>query len=298
MVGLHRAIEQYLERCRTIRRLSPNTLRAYEHDLAWFAANIAADSREGKLTTGATCRALSSIASEKRLSASTIRRRVASIRAFLRATASRVARETFSRWSLTVRKAKYLPRTVSRHDLKVLLTQASSPNASTRPHDQTTRLCLLLMTATGLRVSELCGLRRSQVAAETGEIRVLGKGSRERIVIVANPGLRTDLAEHVRVLKGDDPLFKNSRGRVLTPHCLRLRLQRLVATHGIGKSITPHMLRHTAATLLLEGGVDIRFVQRLLGHASIATTQLYTHVTDVALRQALERADVVNSLAD
>jgi site-specific recombinase XerD len=93
----------------------------------------------------------------------------------------------------------------------------------------------------------------------------------------------------------DAPLFRNQRGTAITPQCVRLRLHALTRGVKIGKRITPHMLRHTAATLLLEGGVDIRFVQRLLGHASIATTQIYTHVTDIALRHALERADVMRA---
>lgn len=82
----------------------------------------------------------------------------------------------------------------------------------------------------------------------------------------------------------------------MTPQCLRLRLHGLVKQTRLSRSVTPHMLRHTAATLLLEGGVDIRFVQRLLGHASIATTQIYTHVSDTALRSALERADVMRAV--
>ncbi len=82
----------------------------------------------------------------------------------------------------------------------------------------------------------------------------------------------------------------------MTPQCLRLRLHSIARTSLIRRSVTPHMLRHTAATMLVEGGVDIRFVQRLLGHASIATTQIYTHVTDMALRNALERADVMRGV--
>ncbi|MEI9932452.1 MAG: tyrosine-type recombinase/integrase [Rhizomicrobium sp.] len=81
----------------------------------------------------------------------------------------------------------------------------------------------------------------------------------------------------------------------MTPQCLRLRLHSVARRSRLGR-VTPHMLRHTAATLLLEGGVDIRFVQRLLGHASIATTQIYTHVSDSALRNALEQADVMHAL--
>jgi integrase/recombinase XerD len=156
---------------------------------------------------------------------------------------------------------------------------------------------LNLLAATGLRVSELCSLKVGDVRNQSGEITVSGKGARERVVIIANQTVRKSLARYVeakwRASDLEAALFLNSRGRPMTPQCLRLRLHGLVRRSSIAKPITPHMLRHTAATLLLEGGVDIRFVQRLLGHASIATTQIYTHVTDIALRNALERADVM-----
>ena len=117
--------------------------------------------------------------------------------------------------------------------------------------------------------------------------------------IVANARLRGALHRYVAALpEGTDPaspLFRNAKGRAMTPQCLRLRLHAVAKENRLARRVTPHMLRHTAATLLLENGVDIRFVQRLLGHASIATTQIYTHVSDVALRAALERADALNA---
>jgi integrase/recombinase XerD len=157
---------------------------------------------------------------------------------------------------------------------------------------------LSLLASTGLRVSELCAVKLSDVRPSTGEISVLGKGSRERVAIIANQRVRKLLADYIHGLdraEGSAPLFQNRRGRRLTPQCLRLRLHSLCATSRLGQRVTPHMLRHTAATMLLEGGVDMRFVQRLLGHASIATTQIYTHVSDTALRSALERADVMRA---
>lgn len=160
-------------------------------------------------------------------------------------------------------------------------------------------LCLTILAATGLRVSELCGLRVEHVDARKGELCVLGQGSRERMVFIPDPDLRAQLAAHIDRFGAQaplgSPLFANQRGRPLTPQCLRLRLRlhRLRKSRALKRAVTPHMLRHTAATLLLEAGIDIRFVQRLLGHASIATTQIYTHVSNVALREALERANVI-----
>ena len=92
-------------------------------------------------------------------------------------------------------------------------------------------------------------------------------------------------------------MFLNRRGLPLRPQSIRLQLRKYADRAGIGRRVTPHMLRHTAATLLIETGVDIRFVQRLLGHSSIAMTEIYTHVSDEALQSALARADVLRALS-
>jgi site-specific recombinase XerD len=243
--------------------------------------------------------ALTRIAEDRKLAPRSVKRRIAAIRAFLRATHPALAAETFASWKLALRAPALLPRAVARSELKSLLKRAelespSGPRA-------TTRLCLNLLAATGLRVSELCALTAASVAPQCGELTVRGKGARERVVAIVNAELRQALAAHIRALsyKGEESgaLFRNARGRPLTPQAFRLRLHALARRARIGRRITPHMMRHTAATLLLEGGVDIRFVQRLLGHASIATTQIYTHVSDTALRSALARADVMRGLA-
>lgn len=333
MPELNLQIASYLEHCRNVRRLSQHTVAAYSGDLAQFAA-VLATARLGALAAAVTAIAvepssveavvsdvqaaahpvvaeaatsptaadiracLARIAQDKRLAPRSVKRRIAAIRAFLRATDPALALETFATWKLAIRAPAQLPRAIARAELKSLLKRAEleGPQASRA----TTRLCLNLLAATGLRVSELCALTLGSVGADCGELTVRGKGARERVVAIVNADLRQSLAAHIRALPDDGqaqlPLFRNTRGRPLTPQCLRLRLHALARRARIGRRITPHMMRHTAATLLLEGGVDIRFVQRLLGHASIATTQIYTHVSDTALRSALARADVMRHL--
>ncbi|MDE2351908.1 MAG: tyrosine-type recombinase/integrase [Alphaproteobacteria bacterium] len=297
MSELNGAIAQYLEHCRVVRRLAPNTIAAYESDLAQFMAHMNSDER---VTAAGIQKCLTRIAQDPRLGPATVRRRYAAVRAFIRATDEKLALETFGAWKLAVRTPKRLPRSITKAELNGLLRTVSVPSNAVGSTDATTRLCLSLLAATGLRVSELCSLRLRQVRSDTGEIIVFGKGSRERIVIVANASVLKALAQHIRSLHdredADVFLFRNSRGHPMTPQCLRLRLHALVRRCRMNRSVTPHMLRHTAATLLLEGGVDIRFVQRLLGHASIATTQMYTHVSDAALRSALKRADVMRAV--
>lgn len=297
MSKLCETIDYYLERCRTVRRLSPNTLAAYENDLAQFAARMR---HPDELTAVSIQDCLTRIAQDPRLGPATVRRRYAAVRAFLRATNEALAAKTFGAWKLSMRAPKHLPRSISRAELNILLKSVGTSYGRLPCSDSTTHLCLSLLAATGLRVSELCSIRLKQVRSQTGEITVFGKGSRERVAIIANARVRKALATHIRSLPDSEnpeaALFRNRRGRPMTPQCLRLRLHTLTRQMRTNRSITPHMLRHTAATLLLEGGVDIRFVQRLLGHASIATTQIYTHVTDIALRRALERADVMQTI--
>ena len=296
MPGLNQVIESYLTHCRTVRRLAANTVAAYENDLTQFAAYLGSNQ---ELTAAAIQNCLTRIAQDARLGPATVRRRYAAVRAFIRTTDEQLALEAFGTWKLSIRAPKRLPRSITKIELNGLLKTVASSGKMTST-DATTRLCLSLIAATGLRVSELCSLRVRQVRSDSGEITVFGKGSRERVVIVANTAVRKALARHIQRIHDDDDidafLFRNSRGRPMTPQCLRLRLHALVRRSHMSRPVTPHMLRHTAATLLLEGGVDIRFVQRLLGHASIATTQIYTHVSDVALRSALERADVMRAV--
>ena len=120
----------------------------------------------------------------------------------------------------------------------------------------------------------------------TGSLRVNGKGSRERFVYVTNARVCRLLVSYVearRLLPSThDQLFVCGRGQPANPAVLRRRLRHTSTRAGLERRVTPHMLRHTAATSLLEAGVDMRFVQRLLGHRSIATTQIYTHVSDAA----------------
>lgn len=292
MPELGELIDRYIDRCRVARRLSVHTVAAYENDLRQFRATVEIQS---KLSAGAVRSCLTRMAEDPRLSPATVRRRVASVRAFLRTVNEALALETFGTWRLAIRMPKRLPKAISRQDLDALLKAKNGSRHGSAAN--VTSLCLSLLAATGLRISELCSLTLGQIRPQSGEITVFGKGARERIVIVANVRILSALVSHIRSLPDRDnpqaPLFLNGRGKSLSPQCLRLRLHTLRKALHLRGRITPHMLRHTAATLLLEGGVDIRFVQRLLGHASIATTQIYTHVSDTALRGALERADVM-----
>jgi len=152
--------------------------------------------------------------------------------------------------------------------------------------------CLMeLIYAAGLRLSELVKLNLMQVDLDTYEIRVLGKGSKERIVLIGEPAAKalSDYLENGRSLllgnKANNDLFINNKGNRLSERMVQKILNKYAKRAGIDKRVYPHLLRHTFATHLLDGGADLRVVQELLGHSNLATTQIYTHVTQGRARK-------------
>jgi site-specific recombinase XerD len=235
------------------------------------------------------------------LTTSTVRRRLACLRSFFKFLADlEQIPSPFEGWNLKLPRRKRLPRSLSHVEATRLLHSSCSASARARRNnsDLTFAVIVRLMISTGLRVSEVCKLHTEDISSNGSVIRIRGKGSKERIVYVTNADLARELEElkDARRVRGPAPLFINRYGSIMRPQSVRLRLRRLAQDEGLARRITPHMLRHTAATLLIETGVDIRFVQRLLGHSSIATTEIYTHVSDEALRATLARANILGTM--
>jgi integrase/recombinase XerD len=192
-----------------------------------------------------------------------------------------------------------LPDTLDIAEVEALL-EATEPIDATGLRD---RGLLELLYASGLRISEALGLDVGDVSFVTESVRVIGKGDRERVVPVGEVALQAieRYLEHARpVLAGaamgkratgtGGPLFLSAHGRRLSRMEAWRAVRRSAQRAGITRHVSPHTLRHSFATHLLEGGADLRVVQELLGHASITTTQLYTHLTGVRIRQVYERA--------
>ena len=175
----------------------------------------------------------------------------------------------------------------------------------TTPQGQRDRALIELFYAAGLRVSELVNLNLEQVNIDTREIRVWGKGSKERMVLMGEPAARA-LTNYIgqgrprlQGEKGDrGALFLNNRGRRLTERMVQKILSKYARLAGINKRVYPHLLRHTFATHLLDGGADLRVVQELLGHANLATTQIYTHVTQSRARKVYLSAHPMAQIKD
>jgi integrase/recombinase XerD len=294
------AKEDFLRFCAIERRLSRHTIQAYKFDLLDFKKWLSPGTNCDRVTEDDLKRYLENMVSERGLSPATVRRRLACLRSFFRRLAEHGhAKDPFASWRLKLPRRRRLPRALVRSE-SILLLNTLNGSADGFGRDQHITTAFRLLVATGLRVGELCGLKLSDISPDCAVMRVYGKGSRDRVVYVADLSLRESLKRLVASRRSrsesDGALLINRFGTPMKPQSVRLKLRRFAAEAGLQRRVTPHMLRHTAATLLIETGVDIRFVQRLLGHSSIATTEIYTHVTDEALRATLDRANILESL--
>ena len=295
--GLADAIAAYLDYLEVERGLAPLTLRAYGADLRQFAREAPGAADWGKGPEPAT-RYLARLSSPPRLlRPASLRRKAAVVRAFYRfAYAEELIAVDVAGMLDLPRQARRLPDVLDAEETARLL-EAVDPGEPQAARD---RALLELLYASGLRVGEALGLDREDLSLEGAFVRVIGKGDRERLVPVGEPALEA-LA---RYLEGVRPAWLARAGAVsrggplfLTPHGRRLdrmgawrAIQRAALRAGLASHVTPHTLRHSFATHLLEGGADLRVVQELLGHASISTTQLYTHLTGERIKAVYARA--------
>ena len=191
------------------------------------------------------------------------------------------------------RSGQVLPKTLSIDEVDQLLNPNAGMNSTEEVRDGA---MVELMYAAGLRVSELVGLNIRDVDLDIGTVRTLGKGSKERIIPIYDTAIQA-IGEYIAFTRPtharnqkEEALFLNRRGGRLTRQAFWLRLRKLSVKVGISTKITPHMLRHSFATHLLHGGASLRHVQELLGHSNIATTQIYTHLTDAHVRNEYAKA--------
>ncbi len=296
--GLSAAIEAYLLHLRVERGLAPATLRAYAGDLAGFAADPAV-ATGWATSTEPTTRYLARSAGVLR--PTSLRRRAAAIRGFYRFAYGDelIERDLAARIDLP-RPARRLPEALDIAETVAVLEAAGGPDRDEPVHVRD-RALLELLYAAGLRISEALGLDRDDLSLDGAFVRVIGKGDRERLVPIGDEALtwlRRYLEtvrpawlalHHVEPLRGG-PLFLSANGRRLGRQQAWVVVRRAAERAGLGERVSPHTFRHSFATHLLAGGADLRVVQELLGHASISTTQLYTHLTGERIREVYASA--------
>ncbi len=285
-------ITRFLETLAAERGIGFLTQQAYARDLQEVARFLLREgiSRWEDLSPGAVRRYL---AHKSRSAArATLARQLSALRGFCRFLVREGRLPTNPvRTIRTPKRDRRLPRCLTHEQVRTLLRTPERPG----PLGLRDRALLELLYGSGLRAGEVVGLRVRDVQPEGREVRVVGKGGKERVVILteaARAGLEAYLREgRPKLVRGQEveALFVNARGRPLSVRGLQYLVHHLV-TRWPGLHATPHTFRHTFATHLLEGGADLRVVQELLGHANLATTQIYTHLSRARLKEVYDRS--------
>lgn len=299
MKSLPRLVEEYLRHLSIERGLAKNTISSYRRDLAHYlrfleTAQVLAPS---EITASTITAFMKSMSESEALSANTLARLLAAVRGLHRFWLfESITRDDPSALIKPPKLPRRLPKAISVFDIEKLL-DAAGPDPDRESEEQVDvsrirdRAILELLYATGARISEITALNLDDLIDPT-MIRLFGKGSKERVVPVGSFAQRALSAYLVRARpklvskgKGTAALFLNQRGSRLSRQSAWQIITDSASSANLIGDISPHTLRHSFATHLLEGGADVRVVQELLGHSSVATTQIYTLVTVDALRE-------------
>ncbi|MFC1501193.1 tyrosine recombinase XerC [Elusimicrobiota bacterium] len=285
-------IRNFLQYIKAERNYSANTVKAYRHDMYEFLKYL--ESTSGKILIERVdrlkMREYFTFLQKQNLTRSSVVRKVAVLRSFYKYLAKDgVIKNTPFSYLSTPKPEKKIPAFLSEKEIHDLF---SIPKINSRDNTM-----LEFLYSGGLRIEELVGLNIGDIDMFSGLVKVFGKGSKERVVPIGDKSLevlRTYIKSREILLQnsknGTDALFLNNRGERISTRGARKTLNKWFSVVGFRKKVSPHTLRHSFATHLLDRGCDLRSVQEMLGHKSIATTQRYTHVTAETLKKVYEKA--------
>ena len=281
MRTLSSLIADYLETGEYEKQLSPDTIKAYRIDLRQFV-DFTEDAWADKDTLNQYIKYLN-----QHFAPRSVKRKLASVRAFYHEMeiSGEIKENPFDKLHIRIHSPQQLPRIIPEQIVQALLQSAYDAYAQGDREVLRDILVLELLFSTGLRVSELCALSQDTFLLSDSGLRLLVKGKvrKELIIQIATAELlqlvRTYCDAFSKEIQEQGAILFNRRGRPLSPQPVRRIINKYLNRIGASNHVTPHMFRHTFATSLLEAGMDIRYIQSLLGHSSISTTQIYTHVT-------------------
>ena len=294
MKNLNDYITEYIEYCQYRKRLDVKTLKAYLIDLKQYSLF------SSELPTCLSRETLDLYITNlhKQFKPKTIKRKIASLKAFFHYLEYRelLSENPFQKLDIRFREAKLLPKTIPFHSIQLFLSTLYAQREHAKSEYQL-RCCIRdiavieLLFATGMRISELCSLRPSDIDLKSHNILIYGKGAKERILQIENPEVILAMASYQKTFEKEIEIcgyfFVNRLKHKLSDQSVRFMINQYAELAGINLHITPHMFRHSFATLFLEQDVDIRYIQRMLGHSSISTTEIYTHVSNTKQKDIL-----------
>lgn len=280
-------VGNYLENCKKQNNLDQKTIKAYNIDLAQFIFFMKGiDEFYNRAEIVKYIQYLNSL----NFKVKTIKRKIASVKAFFSYLNYEEILEInpFYKIKFKLKEPLILPKTIAIQDIEKLFEsiyiEKNKYKENSYKYKEIVRdiAVLEVLIGTGIRISELCNIKKENMTYTNNEIKIYGKGSKERIVPIYNEDTISALAIYEKVfykeICNSDYFFVNKRKNRLSSQSVRNMIKKYCNKINIDKSITPHMFRHTFATMLLDDDVDIRSIQMLLGHSSIVTTQIYTHV--------------------
>lgn len=289
MPNIQESINEFMFHCQYEKNLSDKTIKAYKIDLKQFLEFKNVSTLNIENIDKYILKLYIQNLFDKNLKEKTIKRKLATLKAFFNYLEfdEQIIVNPFRKIKVSIKEPKRLPKTLSMREIKKLLTYVykikETIDKDIYSYKALVRdiLILELLFATGMRVSEVSNLNVSDIDPRTNTIRIIGKGDKERTLHICEIEIKMLLKEYTKLFHKDTKktyLFINRLGDKVSEQSIRFMVKKYQKLVGIEKHITPHMFRHSFATMLLEEGVDIRYIQHILGHSSISTTQIYTQV--------------------
>jgi integrase/recombinase XerD len=301
MLSLTQAIKDFIRHCRYEKNLSSKTLKAYDTDLVQFHSFLLKRNLPTDLTAISKFELRLFLESLSHLKPKSIKRKMASLKAMFNYLEfdEQIESNPVRKMRIKIKEPKMLPKVMELKEIGKILKAAykckreiTSPESYSFLEALRNIIVIELLFSTGARVSEIANLKADDISLTTGEVVINGKGKKQRIIQVCNEELLELMKLYSRrwtsrILTAGNYFLVNRFNKKISEQSIRLLVKKLYRQAGIKKHITPHIFRHSFATLLLENDVDIKYIQEMLGHSSIAITQIYTHVNKHKQRQLL-----------
>ncbi len=298
-IELEKQLESYYEDCEFRKRLNEKTIKAYTIDLNQYLEFITTTEIKQKIINEYI-----HYLNKKYLKYKTIKRKIASVKAFYSYLEYEeiIDYSPFNKIKTKIKEPKLLPKTIQKDYIDkiihLLLKDLKNSKTEFQKKISLRNITLIsVMFSTGIRVSELCNIKLKDIDLLEKKLKIFGKGSKERILYLGNSNV-VQLCQmyltYNNTCKKNEYFFLNKFNKKLSEQTVRILLKKIESELELSTHITPHMFRHTFATTLLEKGVDIRYIQNILGHSSISTTQIYTYVTYSKQKEILTNKNPIN----